>query len=403
LAASFFFTNPLQRYGLILTAVGYGATQLVKYWNGINFLRQNFNTIAKVKFISAILSPLVILVSVYWIKVYALLIAPIVVAFVSGIYYWKWGPINFRFIFDWEETKRLAKIGIILQAGALVLWGFRLADRTIIASTLPMEQLGIYTFAIGLVTTILTIPTDFTNVMQPVIYKELGKASSAFEGFKDTQRIAIYLALGTSMLIPITQLGFYLVVNLITTNYIASIPIFNVLSYNIFLTSAVPVANIILISSVVDKQRISLLVHTIGLVCNIIFDFLVISWGYGIVGVAWVTICTQGLVTLTLFYFARNYMCRTRTEYSIFQLTMLAPFLCAVLFYFFHNYLNNATNNLWIFTGFSLIAQIAVWSVFIGIFHRSYLSLSDIKIIMREIFLTVKSKWIRRAKDKPVE
>src|SRR4030067_3173260 len=100
LGASLFYENTLIKYGLILTAVRYAITQLFSYWSGVNFLRQNFNVVAKGKFIAAIVAPVVMVASVYWLKGYALLAAPILAAILSGIYYWKRGPIQFRFTFD---------------------------------------------------------------------------------------------------------------------------------------------------------------------------------------------------------------------------------------------------------------------------------------------------------------
>ena len=392
LGASFFFSEPILKIGLIITAISYGATHLVNYWVGINFLRQKFSLVARGRLIFAIVPPLVIVASVYWLKVYALIIAPIILAIILGVYYWKRGAINFHFTLDWKETVRLTKIGVVLQAGALVFWTFRLADRTIIASTLPLEQLGLYAFAIGFVMAVLTIPTDFTKVLQPILYKELGRAPSVFEGLKDTRRIAVCLALGAAILIPISQLGFYLVVSLIATKYIGSIPIFYVLSYNLYLASIMAVAILILISSVVNKQKVSLGVHAVGLALNIIFDLLVLKLGYGVVGVAWVTICTQGLVTLTLYYLARSYMFRSIRDYFRFQIAMLVPFLVTIPFYFFHNYLNLVIPNFWTFAVISLVAQGILWSLVIGIFYRGYLSINDIKMIMKEITMAIRSR-----------
>ena len=81
LGASLFYSEPLLKYGLVITAIGYGAMRLVNYWDGVNFLRQNFNITAKGKLIAAIVSPLVMVASVYWLKVYALLMAPIYAIF----------------------------------------------------------------------------------------------------------------------------------------------------------------------------------------------------------------------------------------------------------------------------------------------------------------------------------
>ena len=392
LGASFFYDKPLMKYGLILTAVIYASTQLVNYWNSVNFIRQNFNIVAKGKFIATIVAPVVTVASVYWLKVYALLAAPICVALITGIYYWKWGPIHFRFTFDWKETTRLMKTGVILQAGTLVYWAFRLVDKTIIAANLPMEQLGLYTFAMGLVMMILTIPADFTNVLQPIIYKELGKVRNVYEGFRDIRRVLVFLALGTAILIPLAQLAFYLVVSLITTKYTASIPVFNVLSYNIYLAAIVPAANIILTSSIVNKQKLCLFVDLIGLALSIAFCLLVIKWGYGIIGVAWVMIGCQCLVTLIVYFLARSYLCRSNMDYFKLLITILMPFLLTIPFFLIHSHLNETITNIWAFTGISLAIQAVLWSLVIGIFYRNYLSLNDIKYMMNEINVTIKGR-----------
>ncbi|MFC2006759.1 oligosaccharide flippase family protein [Chloroflexota bacterium] len=399
LGASFFTPEPILKFGLIMVAFSYGINRVVYYWQSVNFLRQNFNIVAKGKIISAIASPLAIVALVYWLKVYALLIAPIFTAVVVGTYFWRKGSIKFRFTFDRKETVRLAKVGIVLQTGALVFVAFRLADRTIIASTLSIEQLGFYTFAIAFIIMVLTIPTNFTNVLQPILYKELGRTSNAFEGFKDTKRIAVYLALGGAVLIPISQSGFYFVVNLITTNYIPSVPIFYVLSYNIFLASNMAVANLVLISSVVNKQKVSLGILTAGLALNIFFDLLVIRLGYGVIGVAWVTIVTQGLVTVTLYYMAKNYMFGNVKEYFRFQITIWTPFLLTIPFYFFHNSLNLVVPNVWAFTGISLAAQVIIWGLLISIFYRAYVSKNHIRTVLKEINLALGNRLVNSKED----
>jgi O-antigen/teichoic acid export membrane protein len=340
--------------------------------------------------IVAILTPLAILAGVNWLGVYALLVAPLIANVVVWVYYLKKAPINYHFKFDRSETFKLLKVGVVLQALALMFWAFRLADRTIIAAMLPLEQLGLYVFAMQFITVMLQIPTNFGRVLQPLLWREAGKADSIFEGFKDTGRIAIYLALGTAVLIPIGQLGFSLVVSLITTKYVGSVPIFYVLSYNLYLASIVVIPNLILNSSIVNKQKITLYCHSIGLALNIIFDILVVKLGYGVVGVAWVTICTQGLVTFILYRFIKGYIFRDIKEFVRFQVRILFPFLITIPFYFFHNYLNSVTSNLWTFAGISLATQVILWSLVIRIFYKDYLSISDIKALIREIGIAIK-------------
>jgi O-antigen/teichoic acid export membrane protein len=385
IGASFFYSEPILKFGLIIVAISFISNRFVNYWLGVNFLRQNFNIAAKGRFIAGIAIPLLTLVGIHWLKVYALLIAPIGAAIAMGIYYWRKGPIEFHFRLDWKETHRLVKFGVVLQTGTLVYWGFRLADRTIIASTLPLDQLGFYVYATGFVMLVLNIPVEFGNVLQPVLWKEAGKAESIYEGFKDLRRIAVYITLGTAVLVPLSQVVFYLIASLITTQYISSIPIFHVLSYNLYLASAAIIPAAILTSSIVNKQSIFLVLYSIGLALNIAFNILVIRLGYGVVGVAWVTICTQGLVTFLLYRFIRSYIFTDVNEFVRFIIRILTPFAITIPFYFIHSYLGSATSNVWTFTGISLAAQVVVWSFVIGIFYRDYLSLRDMKILVGEM------------------
>ena len=384
LTASFFFSDDITRTGMIIIAFSYLTGRLVNFWGNYNFIREKFNTVAAANLIQSVAVPAITLICVYWLKIYALLLAPLVVNVILWIYYLRRGRIDYRFQLDRSETIRLLKVGIVLQGGTLVFWAYQLMDRTLIASMLTQEELGLYTFAIGLVTLALALPISFTNVLQPILWRYAYKADSILEGFKDAKRIAVYLAIGTAMLIPLAQLGFYLIVNLITKNYTGSVPIFYVLSYNIYLAAIAVIPGLVLTSVIVNKQRLSLIFYIIGLILNIVFNILVIKLGHGVVGVAWVTIGTQGLVTLTMYYFARSYMFTDKRGYLRFQAKILAPFIVAICFFFFHRYLESEFG-LRAFTGISIAAQVILWGLLISVFYRDYLSVKEIKALVAQI------------------
>ena len=164
-----------------------------------------------------------------------------------------------------------------------------------------------------------------------------------------------------------------------------SIPIFYALSYNVFLASMGMIPNLILQSSIVNRQRITLIYYSLGLLLNVFLDLLVIRLGYGVAEVAWVTVCTQGLVTFALYRSINNYISRDRRELWGFQARILFPFLLVTPFYFFHLYLNSVTTNVWMFAGLSLIAQIILWSFVISVFYQGYLSIGKIKTMMKSL------------------
>jgi O-antigen/teichoic acid export membrane protein len=382
--ASFFFTDFIYKAGLIIVAFSYLTQRITNLWRNYIFIREEFNTVAVANLIQFVAVPVLTLLLVSWLKVYALLLAPLIINIIIWIYLMKKSSINYSFVLDRKETFRLLKIGIVLQAGTVIYYVYRLMDRTIIAAMLSQEQLGLYTYAIGFVIVALTIPESFTNVLQPIFWRHAEKAKSAIEGFKDAKRISIYFALATAMLIPLIQVGYYLVVNLITVNYIGSIQIFNVLSYNLYLVAIMVIPNIILRSSIVNKQQINLLFYAIGLVICIFLNILVIRLGYGVVGVAWVTVGTQCLMTLVTYWYARRYMFTDVVEYVRFQIKLIAPLIVAFGFFFLHAYLESAFG-LRDFTGISLVTQLVAWGLLISIFYRDYISPKQIKALTAQI------------------
>jgi O-antigen/teichoic acid export membrane protein len=379
--ASFFFQDSVTRTGMMIIAFSYLTLRITNMFSSMNYIREKFNTVAIGNLILALGVPIIIVISVYWLKVYALLIAPLSVNIILLFYYLKKGPIGYRFQTDRGEIGRLLKIGIVLQAGSLIYWAYQLMDRTLIASFLSQEQLGLYTYAIGFVTVALNLPISFTNVLQPILWRTAHGADSIKEGFKDAKRIAVYLALGTTMLIPLAQLGFYDVVNWITPKYIGSIPVLHVLSYNICLAALVVIPNLVLNSAIVNKQKVVLLFYAVGLVINVALNILIIKLGYGIVGVAWVMIGSQALVTLAMYCYAQRYMFADTKEYLHLQVKILLPFVVSIGFFFLHQYLETSYG-IKAFTGISIAAQIVVWGVLIRIFYRDYLSAKEIKALI---------------------
>jgi O-antigen/teichoic acid export membrane protein len=385
IGAAFFFTDSLMHIGLLIIASSFIIFRLSNMWAQMIFIRERFNTVALVNIIIAVVSPAVVLISLRWLKVYAMILGPPVAYSISLIYYWTRGSIDFHFTLDRREITRLAKVGIVLQGLAVVIVAFQMADRTIIASMLPREQLGLYVFAISFLMYGFSFFDDFSKVLQPVLWRHAGTAENVFKGFQDTRRIAVYLALGTGIIVPLAQLAFTLIATLITKRYIDSIPIFNVLSYNLYLMAIAIIPSVILNSSVVNKQNIALLFYGIGLAVSIGLVILVVRLGYGIIAIAWVTIGSQAMVTLILYYVIKKYIFETMAEFRKFVGIIVIPFLVSLPFHFIHAYLRSISVNLWVFTGISLAAQAVVWALIILVFYREYVSAAEFRMLMREI------------------
>ncbi len=383
--AAFFYSEPVMRWGLLIIGVCFVAMRLTGLWSNMVFIRERFNTVAIVSIVAAVVAPAVVLAALPSLKVYAMILGAPVAFIISAIYYITRGGIGFRFSFNRREIIRLTKVGIVLQGLAVVMMTFHMADRTIIASTLSLEQLGLYVFATGFLMYGLSFFDDFARVLQPVLWRHAGTAESVYEGFQDTRRIAVYLALGTGIVIPLAQLAFTLIATLLTPRYIESIPIFNVLSYNLFLMAIAIVPSLILNSSLVNKQNLALLFYAAGLAVSIGLDILVVRLGYGVIGIAWVTIGSQGMVTLVLYYLIKNYVFDQAAEFRRFAGIVVLPFIASLPFSFIHVYLRETSMSIWALAGISLAAQAVVWTVIIVAFYREYISGAQVRLLMQTI------------------
>ena len=390
LSASFFYSNELVRIGLIITAISYVITANTKYWIDFNYARQRFNSVVIGNLIVGIVTPVLTMALIFWLKIYAVLIVPIISTLFAFMYYTRKAGVDYRFEFNRRETIGLMKIGIPLALLTFVYWSYRIADKTMIAAYLPLRELGIYSFAVTFIMFAISLFSDFSNVLQPTLWTSLGKVDDLVEGFAPMRRIAVYMSVISAICIGIFQFGFFLLAHFITTRYLESIPVFNVLAFNIFLTSMAMVPSLILNSSVVNKQTLNTVIWSIGLILNIILYYVVIVMGFGIVGVAWAAIVIQTIITLILFFVIRQYILPDKKEHGGFVGKLYLPFLVSFLLYLVSVYLKSQIQSVYLYLGGLFMLFVIVWPVVIRLFYRDYFTKENILFLWNKAISMIK-------------
>lgn len=399
LSASFFFSERVMKTGFVIAALAYFLGHILVYWRGVNFVRQHFNLAAKGDLIKSVAMFLVVLAFIFRFKIYAVLAAPIIGALCAGIYYFKKGRIGYKFTIDKQETYRLFKVGISFSMLSLAYWGYRLIDKTLIAAFLSMSDLGIYSYASVYIFLGLGFLSDFGNVLAPVLWTKVSRLENRADIFYDTKRIIVYLSIVTAIMTPLLQVCFYFLVQFFTKKFIVSIPIFIVLSCNLYLVTLVMVPILILQSAVVNKQVLSLKAYIAGLILNIIFDIFAIRMGYGILSISLITVAVQSLVTFTHLFLVRRYIFSKDREFPFFVLYISILFFVSIGFGLFHNYLLNKIANPWLFGIISLPIQVIAWSIIIGVFYRQYFSkdkASKVVKLVKDFFISFQGKIVNQ-------
>ena len=140
----------------------------------------------------------------------------------------------------------------------------------------------------------------------------------------------------------------------------------------------------ILISSIVNRQRTSLAVYAVGLILEVGMVILAIKLGYGIAGVAVSAIAAQCVVTIMIFMAAHKYMAvHTRKVLNSYWLIVL-PFVVAISFYFYHDLLASHFSTPQ-YTALSIVTQIIVWGLTIAVFYRRYISVAQARSFLAKV------------------
>lgn len=371
LAASFFYQNRVIRIAIVITAINFLLARFAGYWSTFNFAKQKFTIVAVGKLISVAATPIFIIITIFWLKIYAVLAAPILGGALMLIYYLKKGKIEYRWQWNWTEIKKLIKVGIVFNLSALIFYGFQMADRTIIAAYLPLYELGLFTFAMGAVFFAVNFLADFSRVLTPILWKVSGENEDAVQSFSSIKKIAVYFALFIGAGVPLLQLIYSGIIPLVNPNYAGSTIVFNILSLYIFLSALASLPAVPLNSSVVNKQSKLTVLYAIALGGAILLDLALIRMGFGKTAIAAATIFTQIILTVCIYRLAKRCITRESGEFAKLMAKIFAPFaICALftLFNCFEPWENQAIPHYII----SLFLQILVWVSVIKLFYCEY-------------------------------
>ena len=333
--SSFFYENVIIRNSIIILSIVIIISRINEIWSSINLVKKKFNKVATGRFIAGLIGPLLILLFIKKLGVYMLVIYSGVAALFSFIFYSLYSPINFKFTLNKDLLSKFIRDGFILQLLTISFYVYRLTDRTIISYYFSLEDLGLFTFAANLALFLKNFVGEFHTVLQPIAWGEIGKNSK--NTYSSLLKTTYFIALTSLVFIPISQFIFYLITSLYLTQYIDATSVFNFLSFSTYFIAVGGTVGIILNSNTIKRYKLSLWYSCIGIFLNLIFDYLLIINGFGIIQIAIVTLIVQAFISLIQFIHVRKYFFKSQKQLYLFYFNILFPFLILVLFQFILN------------------------------------------------------------------
>jgi O-antigen/teichoic acid export membrane protein len=371
--SSFFMSSTVLKVGLLLLSTQYIFSQMSKMLACVLRVHHKFGVVAKMDLINSAVNFIVIILLVYWLRVYGILIANFISILSSFLFLKKYSDYKFSFTWDSQELKRMFKISVFFVLQGIAYWGYRLADKTIISTFLTMHAMGIYSFAMSFMLMALVLFTQFGTTRQPMLWRNTGTATTEQEAFGIGKRIIVYVLLAASICTAFLQIGFFIVVTYITNKYFDSIPVFNMLSLFLIAASINIVPSLILNSKRVNKQKISLVTYIVALTICFIADTIVVKLGYGIIGVAFVTVLTQFILSVGSYFLVRKHIFNGNKDLSQNILYVILPITIAVIFTILNNLLINQWRNPIGLSITSIASQIIIWTIVIKMFYKKHI------------------------------
>lgn len=187
---------------IILASAGLLAAKLRGVLNTEAGVQKRFILISKISFITSLTASLIIILTVPFYKIYAVILTSFVTSILAIAFYLKTLKFSYSFEIDKREFKRILGISFPLMAGTLSQGSFKYAERLIVMGMLGTVALGFYGFAFMIVNQFAVFFKAAIKVRTQDIYEALGRKE-----FRRVHKMVVketaFLVCGAVLLIPV--------------------------------------------------------------------------------------------------------------------------------------------------------------------------------------------------------
>jgi len=202
LGSSLFVESKIISILIILASTSLLAAKLRAVISTEALIHKKFVLISKITFISSLFGSIITIITVPFLKIYAVLLTNILVSVFAIIFFLKYINFKFSFKINKKEFKRILGISIPLAIGTFAQGFYKYSERILIISFLGTISLGFFSFASMVVSHFSIILKAGIRVRMQDIYEGLGKKE-----YKKIHKMVIketfILTLASILVIPV--------------------------------------------------------------------------------------------------------------------------------------------------------------------------------------------------------
>jgi O-antigen/teichoic acid export membrane protein len=312
-----------------------------------------------------------------------------------------------------RKTKELFSTGILMYFNKIID-GFFISIVILLASKfMTSSDVGILSFALGFAAiskipfaTILTV-----NIDRRMAYEGGKFSETQYENYsKFFGSIYVIYLLLLSMFLGIFVIFYMITLNIFLQKYILAMPILIILFFALnFYNARYFMNSYINVTRQMNKRSVVLIV---GILINIVFGYISIKLGFGIIGLASVTAFSMIVISVqTIFIVFRQVFGNTLKVYSFLLKILIISGTTTALLYFFkdftfinyeYNYHDIFQTSLAVldFISKSIVYTLVVFLLFIGLFRNDKIY-TEIRTLLYYTFSKLVSLF--RKKTIPVQ
>ena len=322
------------------TRVGLAAISLVILFNwrfsylvGVLKAHQEFRIISRSNYITAIAHFVLTATLIFFFGFYGALLSAILTVIVGIIYIQRFRTFRIHGPFQFSVFRSLVKTGFPIVIYNIISELFRTSDRFVILFMLGQETVGYYGIAIMVLGFSISIPAISREVVEPRLMESMDRADLA-------RNLELYMTrplMNTAYLMPfvigpgILLLPF--VIPIILPDYASGVVSAQILLLGGYFLAAGHVLRGVIVA--LGLQLKATIVAFPVLIVNIILSIMMVSWGYGIEGVALASSVSFLLMFTALFSFVW-WQLRFRDHgltKRFFWFFVPFPVMCTLLFF----------------------------------------------------------------------
>lgn len=324
---AFFLKEKIPRIaavGLLVMAVASLLQMFVGYYRELFRLNKKIKSVNTVLILFASLDFIVSVLLVARLKLYALYISILFAYMAVIVYILSSAGHHFRLRMELQALQHLLKIGLPLVLVDLTSIALLTVDKLMILKFLNVTELGYYGIGNLVINFILYIPIAIQFVTYPYLLEQYGRAQEVTHLGQYLIPPTVFLSFFLPFLIGIILIFIHLPIKYFLSNFLPGLTAIKIIIGGAFFYSLIHLPSNFLIA--LRKQNKVIQIQVLCIILNVILNYIFISTGMGIKGVALGTVISYFLVGTILLGYAIKHLLKNMISVFKFFTRIYLPF-----------------------------------------------------------------------------